>query len=162
MSETTSRTKNRWLVAAAVVIAVGVGIGVGTAIAGGDDSSDVSSSQQLAGWRQACQQWNDDYSRDGSGPGTGWCHAMTDWMYDQMRDGTMGPSMMWGDPQRMRDTCRQWARSDADASGTDAMTWCAQMVTWMTDHMGNWDGWDNGDWDNWMHGPMMNGSMMGR
>jgi hypothetical protein len=38
----------------------------------------------------------------------------------------------------------------AVANGTDATAWCGQMVTWMTQNMGDWNGW------------MANGPMMGR
>lgn len=154
-----TRTKTPWLVAAAVVLALGAGVGVGAAVTGSDDSSasDTPAGQQVAGWRQACQQWSDSYdSDDAPGPGSGWCHDMTDWMYDQMRDGTMSPMMMWGNPQRMGDTCRQWMNTNPDStSSADASIWCDQMVTWMTDHMGNWSDWNDDDWDGWMHGPMM-------
>lgn len=155
---TTTRTKAPWLVVAALVLALVVGVGIGVAVTDDDGgSTSVAGSQQVAAWRQACQQWADGYGTDrASGPGTGWCHGMTDWMYDQMRDGTMGPMMMWGDPERMRDACRRWADTDASGtSSTDASTWCDAMVTWMTDHIGNWGDWDDDDWDGWMHGPMM-------
>ena len=161
MADAGTSAKTRWLVAAAIVVTAAVGVGVGAAIASGDDTSSSAggapASQQLAGWRQACQQWTGSYvSSNGPGPGSGWCHGMSDWMYDQMRNGTMGPMMMWGDPARMRDACRQWATTDPTASpDADTSTWCDTMVNWMTDHMGNWGNWDDERWDQWMHGPMM-------
>ena len=157
----TTRRKAPWLAAAlALVLVLGAGVGIGVAIAPDDDgasTTNVAGNQQVAAWRQACQQWADDYGTGNpSGPGAGWCHGMTDWMYDQMRDGTMSPMMMWGDPQRMRIACRQWADTNPNGtSSADASTWCDTMVTWMTDHMGNWRDWDDDDWDGWMHGPMM-------
>ena len=65
----------------------------------------------------------------------------------------MTGSMMWSNPAQMQATCEQWM-SQANGSTQDTSAWCSQMVGWMTDHMGDWNHWDQG----WM----MNGSMMGR
>jgi hypothetical protein len=62
-------------------------------------------------------------------------------------------SMMWSNPEQMRDTCQQWM-STTGSAGTNGSTWCGDMVDWMRKNMGDWDSWD--------HGWMMNGrSMMG-
>jgi hypothetical protein len=78
---------------------------------------------------------------------------MTDWMNGRMgqrQDGMMMGSMMWQDPDSMRDTCQQWMADNPTATNGSA-EWCDQMVDWMGDHMG--------DWDQWMRdGPMMGGS----
>jgi hypothetical protein len=43
---------------------------------------------------------------------TAWCSTIVDWMQGQMRGGQMMGSMMWGDPQRLRDTCNRWMATD--------------------------------------------------
>lgn len=66
----------------------------------------------------------------------------------QMGQGQMTGSMMWQSPETMQATCQQWASSGSAPEATDATARCAQMVSWMTQHMGDWGGW-------MANGPMM-------
>jgi hypothetical protein len=126
------------------------------------------------GWmRQGCAQWAASAASQGNPVGTDWCASMTSWMNDQMGQGQMGQgpmgqgqmgqgpmgqgqmgqgpmvgSMMWQTPQSMQATCQQWASSGNAPAGVDAPARCAQMVEWMTQHMGDWTGW-------MARGPMM-------
>lgn len=153
---TTPAPRRPWLplllTGIAVVIVAGAAIGI--VIVRDDDSNDngtVAGTQQLASVQQACAQWRDAYSGS-SAPSSSWCNDMVGWMTGQMNSGQMMGTMMWGDPDRMRDTCRQWMSTNPAGSGSALNTsaWCDQMVGWMTQNMGDWDDW------------MMNGSMMNR
>ncbi len=65
-----------------------------------------------------------------------------------MGQGQMTGSMMWQSPETMQAACEEWATSGRAPTVSDARARCAQMVTWMTQHMG--------DWSRWMtDGPMM-------
>jgi hypothetical protein len=145
-----------WLIAITVVVVLAALVG-GMIATRGDDSSGIDTSlgtEQLASIQHACAQWRDGYV--GSAPSSAWCDEMVGWMTDRVGSRHMMGSMMWGDPDQMLATCQQWMASSQLVSGStpDAATWCGQMVTWMTQHMGSWDQWDRG----WM----MNGPMMGR
>ena len=137
------------VVVAAVAV---VGIGVGVALASRDDTSAPApaTSAELADIGRACTTWmNDDTRWDSTA--AGWCQGMTSWMSQQMANGSMMGSMMWGDPDRMRSTCRAW--SDANPSGDRPVEWCESMLRGMWPHMdGDWE-----HWDEWMNGPMMGG-----
>jgi len=77
------------------------------------------------------------------------CISMSDWMTKHLSDGRLTGSMMWGSATALRSTCGQWMTTET--SGTaDGNAWCDQMVTWMTQHVGNWDQW------------MMSSHMMGQ
>jgi hypothetical protein len=155
METTTSTPSPRRVsrgVLAGLVAAVGIAaVAAGVLIARDDDNQDsVGSSSQVASVSAACQSWLDS---DPTQPGTaGWCNGMADWMTQRMTQGGMGPQMMWGDPDRMRDTCQQWMTANPPGgTDVDAQSWCDSMVGWMSDHMGDWSGRD--DWDDWtMHG----------
>ncbi len=155
MTETTPTPRRRaWLIPAIIAVVALIGVGIGIAVvASDDDDSDnaaVSDASRIASVEQACQDWMGSYS--GTRPNTDWCTGMGSWMSDQIGSGNMRGQMMWGNPDQMRSTCRQWMSSNttstAPAAGDD---WCDSMVTWMGDHM-------DGNWDDWM----MNGGMMGR
>ena len=131
-----------WLLAAIGVIVVAA-VAIGTVIARDDDGNNngaVTGSQKIANLQQACTQWHDTYAGPAAPPAS-WCHAMTGWMNGQMNRGHMTGTMMWGDPDRMLDTCRQWMATDPPGAGSaqDAAAWCDQMVGWMTQHIGDWD-----------------------
>lgn len=124
----------------------------------GDDSIGVGASQgaqQLASIQEACVRWHDGYTGSPA-PSSAWCDEMVGWMTARVGSRQMMGSMMWSDPDQMLATCQRWMTSSQPSNGSmpTAATWCSQMVTWMTEHMGNWDRWDRG----WM----MNGPMMDR
>ena len=98
---------------------------------------------------QACQRWLEESTTSTEAvPDQGWCDGMGDWMYDQMANGSMMGTTIWGSPEAMLNACVQWTTaspgSDTPATGatTSATAWCEQMVTWMSQHMGQWDDWD--------------------
>ncbi len=77
---------------------------------------------------------------------------MVGWMNQQLAsDGHYG-SMMWGTPNALGATCRDWMMTTlAPSLSNSSAAWCDQMVEWMSQHVGNWNSW------------MMNGdAMMGR
>jgi hypothetical protein len=131
------------LAAGAAVLAVGI---TAFAVTRDDDNdpAQTAATQQIAAARQACQQWLDNGSASaGSGPGADWCDDMAGWMTDNMANGQMmrGP-MMWDSPEAMRDVCTQAMGTGQTANG-DPAQWCDQMAGWMSQHMGDWDNWDN-------------------
>lgn len=143
---------SRWKRVALLAAAVALVAGAVTVLAATRDDrqpTGVVDTQGIAAVRQACQQWLDNTSTPSSFGTSRWCETMADWMAGQMADGRMMGPMMWGSPQAMRDTCRQWMATIPGA-GTPA-SWCDDMSTWMGSH---WDGWG---------GPMtgMMGGMMG-
>ena len=144
---TSRRRFPRWALIVLVVVGVGLvgsaGAAIGAAVTGSSESSRSESSDQAAGVRAACREWAD--ANPSQAQNGGWCGAMTDWMLDHAGHGA-GPAMMWGDAARTRDACEQWMTSDPPngESSTDARAWCGSMVTWMTEHMGNWS--DSGAW----------------
>ena len=156
--EPSNRRSRVPLLIAAAVLVVLVGVIAGVIASRGDDSTDVDASlgaQQLASIQQACAQWYDGHTGSAA-PSSAWCDDMVDWMTDQVRSRQMMGSMMWSDPDQMLATCQQWMSSSTTAGGStpNGSAWCGQMVTWMTQHMGDWDRWDRG----WMmNGPMMGG-----
>lgn len=153
MSEATSSARRRpWFLLAlvAVVAVIGIGVGVGFAVRNDDDdAASVNDASRIEAVQQACQDWMNDY--DGARPQSDWCAGMGSWMSSQMGSGhTMGDAM-WGDPDRMRNTCRQWMSSTSTTTSAASGDWCDEMVAWMQTHM-------NGDWDGWM----MDDGTMGR
>ena len=146
-----NRTARRWIVLA-VVAALLSGSRVAAAGLSHPERGPPLAPPPIWRGHQGCQQWADSY-QGADGPGDGWCSSMTDWMNGRMgqrQDGMMMGSMMWQDPDSMRDTCQQWMADNPTATNGSA-EWCDQMVDWMGDHMG--------DWDQWMRdGPMMGGS----
>jgi hypothetical protein len=143
------------LVAAGAALAVLVAVVVGIVTLrhdGKDTAADLEPAAQVASLQQGCQQW---LRQDPVVQAPGLCSGLTGWMATHMNTSGMGPQMMWGGPDQMRTTCRQWTMADPSAKSTgDAADWCDSMVDWMNAHMDNWSG--RGDWDGWMmHGPMM-------
>lgn len=149
-SAPSKHTGRRWIVLAVVVAVLAVG-GVAAAVIANRDDSPSYDTAQISWMHQGCQQWAESH-QGSNGPGDGWCSSMTDWMngrMDQRQGGMMMGPMMWQDPDSMRATCREWMAVNPTAGGT--VEWCDEMVSWMSDHMG--------DWDQWMqNGPMMGGS----
>jgi hypothetical protein len=76
---------------------------------------------------------------------------MADWMTEQLHSGRMTSSMMWGSATTIGATCRKWLGTDSrvSISSSASPSWCDEMVSWMEQHIGNWDRW------------MMSGHMMG-
>ncbi len=155
--------RRRWPLVLAIVAAIVLigGVAGAVVIARRDDTPTYAAPQ--VGWMSdSCQQWAASYPADASNRPTGaWCTSMAGWMNTRTAQGQAGPMMgqgqmmgpmMWQSPDNMRATCQQWMASNPSAvpSGTDATAWCGQMVTWMTQHMGDWNGW------------MTNGPMIGR
>jgi hypothetical protein len=152
MTEPATSRRRAWLIPAviALVALIGIGVGIGVAVStdDDDDGAAVSDASRISSVQQACEDWMG--SSRGPRPSSDWCTRMGGWMNDQVRSGNMQGQMMWGDPDRMRSTCRQWMSSDSTATTSAAAgDWCDDMVTWMQDHM-------DGDWAAWMmHGGMM-------
>ncbi len=67
----------------------------------------------------------------------------------QLTDGQLTGSMMWGSATVLRSTCLQWMTTE-NSGMAGGSAWCDQMVSWMSQHVGNWDQW------------MMSGHMMGQ
>jgi hypothetical protein len=133
------RTWFPWLAALLGIVAIAVGAIALVVAVRDDDGTDVTpmAMRQLAAVEQACEQWRGG-ARSGA-PGD-WCGDMTAWMGGQMRGGGMSGSMMWGDPDRMRDSCERWTTDETvpDAPGAAA---CGDMVEWMRGHVGEWHAW---------------------
>lgn len=123
-----------------LVAAVGVGAGVSRS-----DSSrtDALAPVQLASMHQACAQWTGSSAPQmGTLSASAACVTMTDWMGQQVRSGRMTGTMMFGDATAMGSTCGAWQATGAPSVGSGAASaWCADMVRWMTGHIGNWDEW---------------------
>ena len=149
-----SRGTRRGLVFAGVFVGVVLIAGiVGAIVVVNNDDTPEYAAPQITRMHEGCQQWADGF--EGSRrPTTGWCDSLASWMNGRMgndsmmgRDQMMG-SMMWQSPNNMVATCEKWATDNPDVApaGIDASAWCGQMVDWMDQHQGGWDGW------------MMNGS----
>lgn len=165
-SEPSSALRRSWGIVAAVVVALVIGGLVGVAIASrgndGDDASrarttttsvtvgptfdggtsaggspSASQSSQLANIEAACGRWM--ATRAGADRSGSWCSEMAGWMAGRTGSGQMMGTMMWGDPEDLAASCRQWS------SGNDG--WCDQMVDWMRSHMSG--GWDHSMMDGW-------------
>lgn len=160
MSETTESTptpaagppqrpERRWMLIAGLVAGVAVlAVGIAAfAITRNDNDRQPTATQQIAVARQACQQWlNSDTTRTGPGPGAHWCDDMASWMSGHMGYGSMMMGGgMWASPEAMRDVCTRAMSGTQTAAGNPAQ-WCDQMVSWMTQHRGNWDDWHD-SWD---------------
>jgi hypothetical protein len=110
-------------------------------------STGAIANQQLASVQQICQRWSGNVVPAlGNDSASAACATMAEWMSQQLRNRRMTGPMMWGRPTAMRATCRQWM---ATVFGTASAPWCDELVSWMEQHIGNWDSW------------MMNGNMMG-
>lgn len=129
-----------WRIIAGVVVAVAMTAGIGLALARDDGSR--SDGSRLAAVQQACQDWMNDRGSVAGSDAT-LCSDMTGWMRDRMHGGRMTGSMMWGDPESMRDTCTQWM-STGPAEIDDPEAWCDDMVGWMDRRAGSWDDWMHG------------------
>jgi len=105
---------------------------------GGDGAAAVST-RQVAATGQVCRQWLDSSEAASRALSSGWCGRMTHWMSDQMASGRMTGPVMWGNPEAMRDTCRQ-AMTDLQPAAGDPAQWCGDMVEWMSQHVPAWDG----------------------
>ena len=139
-----------WLLAGIVVVVL-TGAAIGVLVARDDANPDraVTGTAQLVSIQEACGQWR-DANTDSQVPSASWCTAMVGWMTAQMNGGHMTGAMMWGDPDRMRDTCQRWMATAPAVSGssTNASAWCTAMVGWMT---------RNGAWNSGMFGSHMMG-----
>ena len=133
-----------------LVAAIAVGVGVSR-----DDnpsSPGALAPLQLASMQQTCEEWTGASAPHlGGASASVACVAMTDWMSQQLRSGHMTGTMMFGSATTMGAACSAWMATEpaAIASGS-TQPWCDDMVTWMTQHIGNWDEW------------MTHGRMMGR
>ena len=142
-----------WLVAGLVALLV-TGGAIGLMAASDDDpnaTGAATGTAQLASIQQACGHWRSGYAGS-QAPSAGWCTAMAEWMASQTNGGHMTGSMMWGDPDRMRDSCQRWMSTNPNASlgsSTGASAWCSAMVESMA---------QNGAWN---RGGMFGGPMMG-
>jgi hypothetical protein len=157
--------RRKWIAAAAAVAAMTGVSATALAVTRGSDNDHTGHSaysQQIPVSYRVCQQRLDDYPPStADGPVDGWCNDFGNWMFDQMSTGSMRRTMMWYGPAAMIDACHQWIGtppgSDATASNGASATnrWCNQMITWMTEHMGDWDDRNghtgDGPWDTMMH-----------
>ena len=140
------------LAGGAVVVAVVAG---GVLARGGDHRAnlELQSAAQVTSLQQGCGQWLAQDTGESETPA--WCNDLADWMTHHLGATGMGAQMMWGGPDQMRASCRQWISGDPSAAGTlDGQERCDAMVEWMDGHLRTWTGRQN--WDDWMmHGPMM-------
>ncbi len=118
-----------------MVLLTGAAIGVVVARDDANPNRAVTGTAQLASIQEACGQWR-DANTESQTRSASWCTAMVGWMTAQINGGHMTGAMMWGDPDRMRDTCQRWMATAPQASGssTSASGWCNEMVGWMTQH----------------------------
>lgn len=128
------RSRRRWLLPIAAGAMLAIGLAAGITIAANHDgkpnSNATATATQLADVTQACRSWMNASTPSGATPT--WCDEMSRWMNQQTTGSshTTG-SAMWGDPDRMRATCRTWmASTNGTATGTTP-TACDDMVTWM-------------------------------
>ena len=139
-----------WLLAGVLVLVVGAAVGV---LVARDDATNgngaVSASAQLASIQRACGQWR-NAETDTRNPSATWCTAMAGWMAAQTNGGQTTGAMMWGSPERMRDTCQRWMATapQVSDSSTNASAWCTAMVGSMA---------QNGAWNSGMFGNHMMG-----
>ena len=141
-----------WLLAVGLAVAALVTVGV--VVLGGSSSSSkgAAADQQLASVQRACVDWTSNSAPSlGASSASVACTTMADWMTEQLHSGRMTGSMMWGSATTMGGTCRKWLGTDSRSSIASSAwpSWCDEMVSWMEQHIGNWDGW------------MMSGHMMG-
>lgn len=145
---------------ALIAALVGGGVLVGAVAAvvmthDGDNGTNLAlqPAAHVSSLQQGCGQWLAQDAAESETPG--WCAGLTEWMTHHMGATGMSPQMMWGSPEQMRASCRQWINDDSTAAGTlDGQDRCDAMVEWMNRHMGTWSGRQN--WGDWMmHGPMM-------
>lgn len=158
MQQTKVRRSSRTpLIAAGAGAAVLAVLTVGVVIGRHDGSNSTVAIQpaaQVSTLQQGCRQWLAQDPASTQAPS--WCTGLTGWMSERMGASGMGPAMMWGGPDQMRATCRQWVSAAPSAASTDdPASACDSMVAWMSGHTGTWTG--RSDWNGWM----MNGPMMG-
>jgi hypothetical protein len=138
-----------WLILIGLVVAAVV---IAAVILFSSDSSGVADRQQLASVQRVCGEWSGNSApRLGTSSASATCSGMADWMDQQLRNGQMTGPTMWGSATALGSTCREWMDTDSRASisTTASPGWCSEMVSWMKQHIGNWNGW------------MMHGNMMG-
>lgn len=136
--------------AVAAVAAIAV---LAFALRDGDGSStNKLTSLQLTSMQSVCRQWPASTASAPRGvPAGQGCASMVDWMSQQVRSGHMAGVRMWGTAAAMGASCRSWwAAGGGGASADSGQAWCDEMVSWMSDHIGNWPDW------------MAVGHMMGR
>ena len=91
-----------------------IGLAEGITIAANRDSKPTSNATvtatQLANVTQACRNWMNSSTSAGATPTLS--DDMSGWMNQQTTGSAhMMGSAMWGDPDRMRATCRTWTTS---------------------------------------------------
>jgi hypothetical protein len=91
---------------------------VGLALA--DDDDRPGNTGQVGNVQQTCRRW---VATEAPGGESGWCIDMTGWMSDEMGRTGMSPQMMWGDPNRMLASCRQWVSDRSPADTLEAEAW---------------------------------------
>jgi hypothetical protein len=140
------------VLAGGLLVVVLVVVGIIVFSAGGSSSTSPVAEQQLASVQRVCERWSGSSapSLDASSASFA-CTNLANWMTEQLRTGRMTASMMWDSPSAFGSTCRHWLATETQSSvsGTTSPEWCDEMVSWMEQHIGNWDDW------------MMHGTMMG-
>jgi hypothetical protein len=142
-----------WIIPIGLAVVVLIIVGV---IFFSSDSSGVTDQQQLASVQQVCKEWSGNSAASlGTSSASAACLTMADWMGQRLQNGQMTGPMMWGSASSMNSVCRQWmdTGSRASISTTASPGWCDGMVSWMQQHVGNWD--------HWMMNGNMSGNMMG-
>jgi hypothetical protein len=137
-----------WLILIGLIVAAVV---IAAVIVFSSDSSGVADRQQQATLQRVCGEWSGISAPElGTSSASAACSAMADWMDQQLRNGRMTGPTMWGSATALGSTCREWmdTGSRASISTSTSPRWCSEMVSWMKQHIGNWNDW-------MMHGNMM-------
>lgn len=133
VSPASPSTRPPWLVPLVPLVAItalAVALTVSFAVGRHDNRTSVGAEAQLANMHSSCQNW----SRAGRTTSEDdWCTDMVTWMRSKSMDGPMGERMgtrMWDRPDRLRESCRLWAKEQA----VDTAARCDDMVRWMVNH----------------------------
>lgn len=128
------------LVMAGIVLLAVVVAGVALATSDGSNSGRLAGRHMMTSQRvgRLCDDWARSNATTNDAVASTWCDQMTNAMDDRMASGHMTGPMMWGTPASMRDACVKAMAGYEDAA-RDPDAWCQRMVTWMQQHLGDWN-----------------------
>ena len=139
----------RWFALGSAVVVAAAAFTFFAAVRDDGPRLEAVDSQRVAATQRACEGWLDDADRNGRAtPHSDWCMDLGHWMRDQLAAPAGMGSRMWDGSESLAGACQRWVDSDPSTPPTTPTEWCGQMVTWMTDHMTDWNGLD--DWDHHM------------